>query len=92
MLNQPRSQLNPTQNHLPQTLSILDIEVGDTCKFKGTRDKGYRRIMEMNQTTYFCRVVEFKKGVVHFTNFTSTNGREKLDSVFRKGIWMKVIH
>lgn len=73
------------------TIDILDVQVGDTCLFKGTRDKGYRRIMEMNLDNFFCRVVDFKKGEVQFTNFTSTNARNKLKSVLKNGIWFRVI-
>ena len=86
------------------TYNVSDVIVGDIVKFKGTRNRGHRRILEIHELElykidagwydsfdYFCRVLNVKMSGFSEQQYTSTNNVDKLSHVFRDGNWYKVI-
>ena len=84
------------------TYNISEIQVGDIVKFKGTRNGGLRRILEIYpqltinrelivEGSYFSRVLVQKMWCFAEEPYTSTNSVDKLSHVFRDGTWFKVI-
>ena len=87
-----------------QTYNVSEIQVGDIVKFKGTRNRGYRRILkitkgyknyhyaeEITPATYFSQVLNMKMSGFSEQPYTSTNSVDKLSHVFKDGNWYKVI-
>lgn len=87
-----------------RTYNVSEIVVGDIVKFKGTRNKGIRKVLEMygdvhfnkyadkdiDTRSYFCKVIN---NCITFKEepYTSTNSVDKLSHIFRDGTWFKVI-
>jgi len=85
-----------------RTYNVSEIIVGDIVKFKGTRNGGLRKILDINEEyifkgmqlrdrTYFSRVLTQKMWMFKEEPYTSTNSVDKLSHVFRDGTWFKVI-
>lgn len=89
-----------------QTYNVSEIQVGDIVKFKGTRNKGYRRILKISTErlfdeindyyygetySYFSQVLNCKMSGFSEEPYTSTNSVDKLSHVFKDGNWYKVI-
>lgn len=88
-----------------RTYNVSEIQVGDIVKFKGTRNKGIRKILKINpsklkytwniedyyETSYFSQVLNQKMSGFSEEPYTSTNSVDKLSHVFRDGTWYKVV-
>ena len=87
-----------------RTYNVSEIIVGDIVKFKGSRNKGIRRILKISKViawdrydkhsfiiSYFCQVLNEKMSGFSDEPYSSTNNETKLSHVFRDGTWFKVI-
>lgn len=88
-----------------RTYNVSEIIVGDIVKFKGTRNKGFRRVIQpyggvshSEEKGYYTWIKSYFSQVLYYNGivfleqpYTSTNSVDKLSHVFRDGTWFKVI-